>query len=105
MNTEPGRRGFQKSLTDEQEQELVRLCIETERSYADIGGQLGVSAPTVYRVLRRHGFQGIRNPRTSSEDRRRILVRCFDGEARVDVADEFGVDVSTVNKMVRSYNG
>lgn len=98
MNSLKRHKGFIKTTTEEQEREVLRLYVETDTPYEEIGPSVGVSTPTVRRILVRNGLNGSRQPPIPTELKQEIKRRRQAGEFQMDIAVDLGVHEWTVRK-------
>lgn len=101
MNSRKRNKGFIKTTTEEQEKEVLHLYVETDTPYQQIGPIVGVSTPTVRRILVRNGLNGSRQPPISDELKKEIKRRRQAGEFQMDIAVDLGVHEWTVRKYGR----
>lgn len=101
LNSRKGHNGFLKTTTEEQENEVIRLYVETDTPYREIGPMVGVSTPTVRRILVRNGLNGLRQPHIAEDLKQEIKRRRAAGEYAVDIAVDIGVHEWTVRKYGR----
>jgi hypothetical protein len=102
LNSEKGKRGWQRRLTDKQELALINDYISRDLTRVELAEKYEVGYSTIQKILKRNGYRGVKRPHMSDELKEQAIKYYLDGNSALKTACEFGFDQATIVSALKA---